>query len=199
MVGQQRRMLPDSFDRYAADGGQNRTYCSLSGRVTTTDGEPLADASVQLGAPAGPSREVTTDADGRFAVADLPPGTFKVTVSHDGFTPVAGSVVLAPGANAASATFALRVAVSDSVTVTASEKDVAEAQIHLAEQQRVAGILPNFYVSYIWKATPLTSGQKFGLAFKNAADPGNLLLVGTVAGVQQATDSFPGYSQGWKG
>jgi hypothetical protein len=108
-------------------------------------------------------------------------------------------VQLTPQANTASATFVLRPAVSDSIDVSASAKDIAEAQVHLAEQQRLAGILPNFFVSYIWRATPLTSGQKFRLALRSAADPGNLLLVGTVAGVQQATNSFPGYSQGWKG
>jgi hypothetical protein len=145
------------------------------------------------------AREATADADGRFVIADLPPGIFILTVSRDGFTPISGSVELTPQANTASAAFVLRPAVSDSIDVSASAKDIAEAQIHLQEEQRLAGILPNFFVSYIWRATPLTSGQKFRLALKSAADPGNLLLVGTVAGEQQATNSFPGYSQGWKG
>jgi len=200
MRGQQRDMfLSLRSDLAAADPGQNRTYCSLSGRVTTPEGTPVPEAIVQLSGPLLPPRTATSDADGRFTIADLPPGTFSVTVSRDGFSPVTGSVRLAPEANTASATFTLRPAATDSVTVSASDKDIAEAQIHLAEQQRIAGILPNFFVSYIWRATPLTSGQKFRLALKNAADPGNLILVGTVAGVQQATNSFPGYSQGWKG
>ena len=154
---------------------------------------------MQLSASTMQPRETVADADGRFILADLPPGTFTVTVSLDGFTPVKGAVRLTPEANTATAMFALRLAVSDSVDVSASTKDIAEAQMDLAEGQRVAGVLPNFFVSYIWRATPLTSGQKFRLALRSAADPGNLLLVGTVAGVQQATNSFPGYSQGWKG
>jgi hypothetical protein len=200
LSGQQRDLHPPlHLDISAADPQQNVTYCSLSGSVTTANGEPLPGASVQLTAPVLPPRSDTTDADGRFAITNLPPGTFSVTVSLDGFNSVTGAVRLAPGANVATVTFALRPSVSDSVDVSASQKDIAEAQIHLQEQQRVAGVLPNFFVSYIWRATPLAAGQKFGLALKSAADPGNLLLVGTVSAVQQATNSFPGYGQGWKG
>ena len=179
--------------------GQERAYCTLNGRVTTPNGEALPGATIHIGEPLLTPREAIADAGGNFVIASLPPGTFTATVSLDGFTPVTGSVRLAPEANTATATFALHPEVTDSVDVVASNKDIADAEVHLAEQQRVAGIIPNFFVSYVWRAVPLTSGMKFRLAFKNAADPGNLLLVGTVAGVQQATDSFPGYSQGWKG
>ena len=183
-----------------ADAGQgNVTYCSLNGRVTSPQGDPLPDAKVQLTTPLLPAREAETDADGHFAIGNLPPGTFTVVVTRDGFIPVSGSVRLAPEANTATTTFTLHPAASDSVSVTASEKDIAQAQIQLAEQQRVAGILPNFFVSYMYRAVPLTSGQKFKLALKNASDPGNLLLVGVVAGVQQADNAFPGYGQGARG
>lgn len=198
--GRQRaQAAPATTDNRPAGPEQTRAYCTLNGRITTPDGDPLPGATVQISTPRLPPREISTDADGRFVLANLPPGSFQVTVSHEGFTPVTGSVRLAPEANTADATFTLHPAASDAVEVTASTRDIAEAQIHMAEQQRLAGIVPNFFVSYIWRATPLTSGQKFRLAVKNAADPGNLLLVGTVAGVQQATNSFPGYSQGWKG
>ncbi len=74
-----------------------------------------------------------------------------------------------------------------------------EQQLQVEEQQRLLGVLPNFFVSYQWNAPPLTAGQKFRLAWKNVADPGNLALVGTVAGFQQAANSFPGYGQGAAG
>jgi hypothetical protein len=183
----------------AAGLGQERDYCTLAGQVVTPNGGGLAGASVAVTGPLETKREVVADSQGHFAMVGLPPGTFTVTVSLDGFTSLTGSVRLAPEANTATARFTLYPAVSDSVTVTASTHDIAESEMHLAEQQRVAGIFPNFYVSYVWRAVPLTSGEKFRLALKNAADPGNLLLVGTVAGVQQATNSFPGYGQGWKG
>ena len=184
----------------AADTGQqNVTYCNLNGRVTSPEGDPLPGAKVVLSAPLLPAREAETDADGGFAISDLPPGNYTVVVSRDGFSPVSGGVKLAPEANTATTTFTLHPAASDSISVTASEKEIAQAQLRMAEQQRVAGIIPNFFVSYMYRAVPLSSGQKFRLALKNASDPGNLLLVGTVAGVQQAANAFPGYGQGAAG
>ena len=46
---------------------------------------------------------------------------------------------------------------------------------------------------------PLSSRDKFVLFLHGAADPYNLLVAGTVAGVEQAADIFPGYGQGAKG
>ena len=182
----------------SAGFGQERAYCTLWGKVTTANGTALPGATVQI-MMSSATRETIADAGGSFVIRNLPPGVFPVTVSLNGFTSVAGSVRLTPDANTATAIFALVPAVTDSVNVSASTRDIAAAQVQLEEQQRVAGILPNFFVSYIWRATPLTAKQKFGLTFKNATDPGNLPLVGTVAGVQQAANSFPGYGQGWKG
>ena len=38
---------------------------------------------------------------------------------------------------------------------------IAAEQIRLQEQQRLIGVIPNFYTSYIYDAAPLTSKQKF--------------------------------------
>lgn len=46
---------------------------------------------------------------------------------------------------------------------------------------------------------PLKSRDKFVLFLHGAADPYNFLVAGTVAGVEQAADIFPGYGQGAKG
>jgi len=50
------------------------------------------------------------------------------------------------------------------VEVGLSKTEVAEEQIKVEEKQRVLGVLPNFYVSYIPDAAPLSSKQKFKLA-----------------------------------
>ena len=46
---------------------------------------------------------------------------------------------------------------------------------------------------------PLTSRDKFVLSLHGTADPSNLLVAGTTAGIEQAADIFPGYGQGAEG
>jgi hypothetical protein len=77
--------------------------------------------------------------------------------------------------------------------------EVAEEQIKEQEKQRVLGIVPNFYVSYVPNPAPLSSKQKFELAWKTTVDPVTLLLTGAIAGLQQANNSFRGYGQGAQG
>lgn len=58
----------------------------LSGRVVTMASErPVPGATVVVREPGGQERTATTDADGRWRVGDLPPGTFHVTVRASGF------------------------------------------------------------------------------------------------------------------
>jgi hypothetical protein len=77
--------------------------------------------------------------------------------------------------------------------------EVAEAQIKEQEKQRVLGFVPNFYVSYIHNAAPLTPKQKFQLAWKTAVDPITFLGTGIYAGLEQAADRYPEYGQGAQG
>ena len=63
------------------------------------------------------------------------------------------------------------------------------------EQQRIFGLLPNYYTSYIWDAAPITAKIKFKLALRTAIDPVTFILVGAVAGAEQQHKTFPGYGQ----
>jgi hypothetical protein len=63
----------------------------------------------------------------------------------------------------------------------------------------LSGVLPNFYVSYIPNAVPLTSKQKFKLAGRTVMDPFPFVFVGGAAGVEQAQNHFRGYGQGAPG
>lgn len=101
--------------------------------------------------------------------------------------------------DAPSATAARSQADGSSITVTATMKEVAAAEVATEEKQRVLGVIPNFYVVYSPQPTPLSSGQKFHLAFRSTIDPVNLLLAGATAGVEQANGSFAGYGQGAAG
>jgi hypothetical protein len=76
---------------------------------------------------------------------------------------------------------------------------VAEDQIKVQEKQRVLGVVPNFYVSYDQHAVPLTSKQKFELAWKTTVDPVSVGVTGVIAGIQQAQNNFSGYGQGAQG
>ena len=84
------------------------------------------------------------------------------------------------------------------VTVYPTEFIAAE-QMKAAEQQRLMGIIPNFYTSYPYDTAPLTTKQKFLFAARGTFDPVAMIGVGFGAGIEQATNAFPGYGQGAAG
>jgi hypothetical protein len=84
------------------------------------------------------------------------------------------------------------------VTVRPTELIAAE-QIKAAEQQRLVGVIPNFYTSYVYDAAPLTTKQKFSLAARGTFDPVALIGVGVAAGIEQASNTYAGYRQGFAG
>ncbi len=174
---------------------------TVSGSVNDATGALLQGAKVQLRTPdAGSFRTLTSDRDGRFLFLDVPPGSFDLLITLPGFVPVTLTGSLEPAQHLALSVPALHLATfTDSVDAIASPDELATEQVVTEEHQRLLGVLPNFFVSYNWNALPLTTRQKFTLATRNALDPGNLFLVGTVAGVQQATNAFPGYHQGAAG
>ncbi len=89
---------------------------------------------------------------------------------------------------------------SISSTVDAiTQEDLAEQQISTEVKQRIIGVLPNFYVSYIPDAAPLTRKQKFKLAVKVSVDPVTFLTTGVTAGIEQWQGDFSGYGQGFSG
>lgn len=69
---------------------------SLSGRLTTADGAPLAGAEITASGPALPAgRRTTSRDDGSFALLRLPPGSYAVTATHAELLAVAARVVIA--------------------------------------------------------------------------------------------------------
>jgi hypothetical protein len=85
------------------------------------------------------------------------------------------------------------------VSQAESDEQRREEQLKKEEKQRVLGIVPEFNVSRVSNAVPLTPKEKFGLAFKTLSDPGTFFFAGVVAGIAQAQNSFPGYGQGAEG
>ena len=80
-----------------------------------------------------------------------------------------------------------------------SPQQKAEQQLKQQEQQRIAGVVPNFNVSYNKDAVPLTRTQKLHLAWRTATDPVAFGIAGFDAGLSQAENDFPGYGQGAQG
>jgi hypothetical protein len=158
------------------------------------------DSSQQPTPKPSPSRDGVTDGDGQFSFAGVPPGPFQLTVTAAGFEPQTYSGVLHAGETLALPPIALKVATNRfEVEVELTQTEVAQEQIKIEERQRVLGVLPNFYVSYIPDAAPLTAKQKFELAWKTTIDPVTLLFVAGVAGVEQEQNHFAEYGRGPQG
>jgi Carboxypeptidase regulatory-like domain len=174
---------------------------SISGTVIDGTGAAVVGASVTLTrGDRSPRQEVLSGDDGQFLFADLVPGAFQITITAAGFAAQTSSGILHSGEIYAAPpiTLALATAITE-VQVAVPRTEVAEDQIKVQEKQRVLGFIPNFYVSYVPDAVPLTSKQKFELAWKTTIDPVTFVLTGAVAGVQQAQNDFSGYGQGAQG
>lgn len=83
--------------------------------------------------------------------------------------------------------------------MTATRAEQAQRQIEAQEQQRLFGVLPNFFVSYVPDAIPLTTRQKFELSWKSRLDPVQFGVVGIVAGIQHTRNDFSGFGDGAEG
>ena len=144
--------------------------------------------------------EVMTGDDGQFTFASVPPGPFVVTVSGEGFATQTASGVLQSKQNFQVPAISLAVATAvTEVRVELSPVELAQEQLKEQEKQRVLGVIPNFYVSYVPNAAPLTFKQKFNLAWKSTIDPVSFGVTGVIAGIQQWQNDFSGYGQGAQG
>jgi len=173
---------------------------NISGTVVDPSGAVIAGARVRLmGGDQSLNQEVLSGADGGFSF-NVPPGPFQLVVTSAGFATQTFSGILHSGEAYTVPQITLAVAAASvNVQVGLSQSEVAEQQIKAEEKQRLLAIIPNFYVSYVPNAAPLTSKQKFELAWKTTLDPVTFVLVGGSAGVEQAQNSFSGYGQGAQG
>jgi Carboxypeptidase regulatory-like domain len=172
---------------------------SVTGTVVDQSGAVVSGADVKL-TIGDKSIEVRSDDNGQFSFANIAAGPFHLTITAPTFAGQTASGVLQPGQNYLVPRTALAVATAvTDVEVGVSQVEVAEEQLKVEEKQRVLGVLPNFYVSYIPNAAPLNPRQKFKLAVMTVIDPFTFVFVGGAAGVQQAQDHFRGYGQGAEG
>lgn len=176
---------------------------SIRGVVTDRDGAVYEGVHITLTETA-PSTAVekstTSDTNGRFRFDDVPAGPFQITVSSNGFATKVVTGVLHSAESYEAPPIVLNFASTTSeVEVTASRFEIAQEQLHEEEQQRVLGIIPNFYVVYSPNAAPLSSKQKFHLAWRSEIDPVTIAFDLAAAGIQQANDDYNGFGQGTAG
>ena len=174
---------------------------SIHGVVVDRDGAVYQGVQITLASSTLNKKiSTTSDADGRFAFESLPAGRYKLTYSGSGFATQVVSVELHMGQSleAPSVTLLFSSATTD-VQVNASTEEIAQAQLKEEEQQRIFGAIPNFYVVYQPNPAPLSSRQKFQLAWRTSIDPFTFLVTGAFAGIEQAANTFPGYGQGAQG
>jgi hypothetical protein len=174
---------------------------NLSGKVTGPNGTPIEGAAVTLKAAEGSTRDLVTDAQGLFLFRSVTPGTFNLTVSSPGLQSYNNpELTIKPNESRILPPIVLPLVGDTAVVhVNASAVEVAQAQLKEAEKQRVLGVLPNFYTSYIWDAAPLNAHQKFDLATHSVFDPVGFAAIGLVAGSEQASNAYGQYGQGAQG
>lgn len=173
---------------------------SISGTVVDQNGEAVAGAQVALTRGDEPAtQQAVSDEGGQFFFVNLAPGPFRVTITASGFASqtISGAVHAGEAYNAPRIQLALAGVVTQVRVMPTVE--IAEEQIKEQEQQRVLGVVPNFYVTYVPDAAPLDTKQKFELAWHSTIDPVTIGFVGATAGVQQAANQYSGYGQGAQG
>jgi hypothetical protein len=175
---------------------------TIVGTVTDVNQDTVAGATVLLANPGNNDpRGLVTSENGYFEFDDLKPGiSYQVSISAAGFADwQSPAVILEPGQFKIVTDIQLRIKTEiTTVQVTYDPVEVATEQVKVQEQQRILGIIPNFYVVYDQDPAPLTTKLKFQLALKVSRDPVTIAGVAFLAGMEQAGDRLD-YGQGMKG
>ena len=144
-----------------------------------------------------PVRDTSSNAAGEFQFLDLPAGAYRALIEAKGLEPfLSDRFELSAGQHFELPNIALLVAkAGTAVNVYATSVEVADAELKLETHQRVLGLAPNYYESFVWNAAPLNTRQKFYLATKSRTDPFILLPTAIIAGVETAHNTFPSWGQ----
>jgi hypothetical protein len=181
---------------------QTAHTAAVSGAVVDPTGAGIAAAHVVLvRLPGEAEQETTTGANGAFSFSALPAGRFRLSVTAPGFeTVVLDEIQLAPGEQRPLPFLRMAVATASSqVQVTVTDQQLAAEQVREEEKQRVLGVFPNFYTSYLWQAAPLRPRQKYSLGIRAVIDPTVFAGTAIAAELEQVHNTFPGYGGGASG
>lgn len=199
--------LPDApgVAMQTAAGGATRPdvqgTAQVNGVVLDIQGSPVPAATVVLSAPGKlGERSVVAGSDGSFTFTGLGAGQYGLIITAQGLdTYTSGAFAVRSGDTVTAPKIALKISTTTSIDVVATPDQIAVAQIHEQEKQRVFGVFQNFYTSYIWDARPMPVNQKYKLAFRSLIDPPQFLIVAGIAGAEHFNGTFPGYGPGIEG
>lgn len=171
---------------------------TITGTVLDATGRTVPKATIILQGPA-PSdhRSLVTGDNGFFKFDGINSGTsVRIVVTASGFSNwTSNAIILQPGQSFIVTGIKLTVAPVQQSVNAATQEQIATEQVKVQEQQRVLGVIPNFYVTYEHNAAPLTPKLKFQLALKALTDPVTIAGFGVNAGIYQAV-GYPSYGQG---
>lgn len=174
---------------------------SILGAVVDVNGAGVPGAQVTLTNTSALQQSVVVSGEnGEFTFTEVPPGTYFITIKAKGFEPYTSAKFTISARQVYEIPkIRLSIAVQKQVVVVRPTSVIAQMQMKAEEKQRVLGVVPNFYTSYVWDAAPLDTKQKFSLATRDVFDPVSLIGAAATAGIEQANNSFAGYGQGAAG
>jgi len=173
------------------------TSSQIVGTVTSAEGVDIAGAQIALTGPDLPAYSAVSNNDGFFKMDPVTPGTYTITITAAGFnTWTRPGIVVQPGKDSDLPVIQMKMAMVYTSVDALSPHQVAVEQLKIEEQQRVLGIIPNFFVTFEKNPEPLSAGQKYHLAWRTAIDPVTFGFTAIAAGIEQANNSFSGFGKG---
>jgi hypothetical protein len=185
-----------------ANDSQQSGTGTITGTVLDTNRDVLQGARITLTAPSeSATRTVQSGSNGQFSFTGLRPDIYRFTVTAPGMkTFTSPQIPLKPGETRIISSVALAVfGGATSVTVTGNQEQLSREQVQIAVQQRIGGVIPNFYSTYDWNAPPMLAKQKVDLSLRSIFDPVAFFTVAGLAGAEQYKNIFPAYGSGFEG
>jgi hypothetical protein len=168
----------------------------VEGVITDVHGGLVPGAAITLELKGhSTQRDTVSDGEGHFQFSNVGPGTYELLITASELkTYLSPAFATQAGEHTTVPTIALAIATNNTtVDVSANSVEVAEEELKRETEQRIIGILPNFYTSFIYDAAPLNTRQKFKLTFKAVTDPTAVIGPLVVAGIEQERDTFPSW------
>lgn len=150
----------------------------LQGQVQTIEQSGIPGASVSL---LNTTAGATTDGEGRFRIANIPPGHYTLKVSAVGYATITRNVLLGEGETAVQVQLAEASTQLAQVTVTAQKREEDLQQVPLSVSTLTAGEVQAYRLWDIREMTAIVPNLY-------AADPGDNRNVTSIRGI--ATTSY---------